>query len=104
MIRKIYWLAFLFLATIGLTLPFHYIPSALMMFPKDNMSFSYTIVTQTDIDGLVKRYNEASLFEKSAIQNEPLFRKLSEKGLISEIKIDSVQSEQAEVLFQWAVA
>ena len=69
------------------TLPFHYVPTALMAFPKDNFTFSYTIITQDDIDQLIKRYNNCgNLFEAQSIRNEPLFRKLTERGLIYDKK------------------
>ena len=72
---------------LGLVLPFHYVPAALMVFPKDNFTFSYTIITQDDINQLLKRYNDCeSVFQQQSIRNEPLFRKLSEKGLIYDKK------------------
>ncbi len=69
---------------LGITLPFHYVPSHLKVFPKNNFTFSHTIVTQEDIDYLVERYNDASFFEKQAIKNEAFFRKLIEEGIIFE--------------------
>ena len=66
------------------TLPFHYVPSALMVFPKDNLTFSNTFIMQGDIDKLVERYNNADFFERNAMNNEPLVRKLKEKGIISD--------------------
>ena len=72
---------------LGLTLPFHYVPNHLMVFPKDNLTFSNTIITQKDIDKLLKRYNDCeTIFQQQSIRNEPLFRKLSEKGIIYDIK------------------
>jgi hypothetical protein len=54
------------------------------MFPKDHFSFSNTFIFQDDIDKLTDRYNNASFFEKQAINQEPLMRKLREKGIIFE--------------------
>lgn len=71
---------------IGATLPFHYILERGMVFPKDHLTFSNTFITQRDIDNLIDRYNNASFFEKQAIRQEPLVRKLMEKGLIEEDK------------------
>ena len=76
----------LIIILLGITLPFHYVPSHLKVFPKNNFTFSHTIVTQDDIDNLVERYNDASFFEKQAIKNEPFFRKLTEEGIIYEKK------------------
>ena len=64
------------------TLPFHYVPSQMTVFPKDHLTFSYTIITQDDIDELIERYNKASFFEKNAMNNESIVRKLKEKGII----------------------
>jgi hypothetical protein len=70
-----------------ITLPFHYVPSSLQVFPKDNLSLSYTIITQEDVDNLLKRYNDCeSGFQQQSIRNEPLFRKLSEHGIIFDKK------------------
>ncbi len=67
-----------------ITLPFHYVPSALTVFPKDNLSLSYTIITPDDLDKLVERYyNCGNGFEQLSIRNEPLFRKLSEREIIN---------------------
>jgi hypothetical protein len=71
---------------IFLTLPFHYVPSRLKVFPKNNLSFNYTIVTENDITKIINMYNNASLFQKQAINNEPLVRKLMEHGIIEEKK------------------
>ena len=56
--------------------------SNIKAFPKDNMSLRNTFIFQDDIDKLIKRYNDASLLEKMSIRQEPLTRKLIEKGLI----------------------
>ncbi len=67
-----------------LILPFHYVPSKMMMFPKNDLTFSYTIITKNDIEMVLDRFDIASNFEKEAINNEPIMRKLMEKGLILE--------------------
>jgi hypothetical protein len=67
---------------IFITLPFHYVPQRFMAFPKDNFTFSNTLILQSDIDNSLKRYNEASIIEKMTIINDPLFKKLKEKELI----------------------
>jgi len=77
-------LIFLFIIGVFIALSFHYIPSRQMFFPKNNLTFSYTIITEEDITRLCKRYNDASIFEKEAMNNEPIIRKLMEQGLIYE--------------------
>lgn len=72
---------------LAITLPFHYVPSALKVFPKDNLSFSYTIITEDDVNSLLKRYNDCeNIFQQQSIRTEPLFRKLSEQGIIYDQK------------------
>jgi hypothetical protein len=67
-------------------LSFHIVPSKLMIFPKDNLSFSNTFITKDDINDLLRRYNRATnIFEQQAIRQEPLMRKLMEKGIIYNI-------------------
>ena len=78
------WLLILLLIFLGVTLPFHYIPSRGMVFPKDNFTFSYTIITEDDITDLINRHNNSSLLERSSIKSEPLHRKLMEHGVIYE--------------------
>ena len=75
-----------------LTLPFHYLPSHLMVFPKDNFTFSNTFIFQSDIDQLIEKYNSNNLIEKMSMMNEPLFKKLKEKGLI--YNIDETKSNK----------
>lgn len=71
------------LLILGITLPFHYFPSRMKVFPKDNLTFSYTIITEEDVDNLSNRYNACeNILQQQSIRTEPLFRKLSEKGLI----------------------
>ena len=65
-------------------LGFHFVPSRSRMFPKDNFTFSYTIITESDIHDLLERHNSANFFEKNVIKQEPLFRKLADKGIIYE--------------------
>jgi len=64
------------------TLPFHYIPSRSRVFPKDHLTFSYTFITEDDIENLIKRYNEGSFFEKLSLQEDALVKKLLENGII----------------------
>jgi len=78
------WIIFIVIV-LGLTLPFHYVPSAMKMFPKDHFTFSHTFITKDDIDDIVKRYNNASnIFEQNAMDNDPFIRILREHGLIIE--------------------
>jgi hypothetical protein len=64
------------------TLPFHYVPSRSRVFPKDHLTFSYTFITEEDIENLIKRYNEGSFFEKLSLQEDALVKKLFENGII----------------------
>lgn len=85
--KTLKWIIIILVIILGLILPFHYVPSQLMVFPKDNLTFSHTIITQEDIDKLLERYNDCeTIFQQQSIRNEPLFRKLSEKGIIYDEK------------------
>jgi len=75
------WIIFI-LIVLGLTLPFHYVPAELRMFPKDHFTFKNTIITESDISELVERYNNANLLEKTAMNNDPYIQTLREHGLI----------------------
>lgn len=81
--NRYYWWIGLLLVFLGLTLPFHYVPSALKMFPKDHFTFKHTIIDQEDVDDVIKRYNNASnIFEQNAMNNDPFIRTLREQGII----------------------
>ena len=87
----------LLFVVVGATLPFHYAPNHGMAFPKENFTFSNTFIFDDDIERLVKRYNEANFFEKGAIVEEPLYKKLKEKGLIFDQ--DMVNQDDLEKLW-----
>lgn len=73
-------------------LSFHVIPSRQTIFPKENLSFSNTLITERDIDDLIKRYNDASWVERLTIAQEPLHRKLIEKGIIVTVETNNYES------------
>jgi hypothetical protein len=50
--------------------------------PKSYFTFSNSIFTQSDVNQLIDKYNNATLFEKLSMQNDPFFKKLMEKELI----------------------
>jgi hypothetical protein len=87
----VFFLSFviIFIIAIGISLSFHFVPSRNKMFPKDNLSLSYTIIDEEDISRMVERYNNASIFQKQAINQEPLTRKLMEFEIIHETKNES---------------
>jgi len=65
-----------------IALGFHIAPEYGMIFPKDRLTFSNTFITSKDVNDVIRRYNNASIFERYAIEQEPLVRKLLEKGMI----------------------
>ena len=82
-------ITFLLLLILGATLPFHYVfshGSLAAVFPKSNLTFSNTIITQEDIDNLVRRYNNAGLLEQAAMEQDPLIKKLKENDFIRDAK------------------
>jgi len=66
------------------TLTFHFIlgNNAFLVIPKKGISFSNTFITTSSIDDLVKRYNNASYFEKLLMQNDPLITTMIENGYV----------------------
>ena len=52
------------------------------IFPKSYFTFSNSIITQSEVNQLIDKYNKATLFERLSMQNDPLFKKLLEKELI----------------------
>jgi hypothetical protein len=94
-------LIFVALVLAGATLPFHYIPDRLIVFPKEQMTFSHTFITQKDIDYIIDRYNNAdNIFEQQSIASEPLIRKLTERGIIRDVNdIEEDYSENEDETF-----
>jgi len=58
---------------------FHIVPSNLLIFPKMFPTFADTFV---DVDGFLKRYNEADLFDKLSIRRSYIYIKLEESRVI----------------------
>lgn len=81
------WILFLIVLII-LILPFHYIPSRVLIYPKGQLTFSYTLVTESDIESIIERAKSASPFEKQEIYQEPVVRMLLEKGIIRKDRLE----------------
>jgi hypothetical protein len=89
------YLGFITLVIIVLlaTLPFHYIfYGSLKVIPKDNFTFSNTIITEDDVSKIISRYNDENFIGKIGMRNEPLVKKLLENGILVNDK-DSKNSE-----------
>jgi uncharacterized protein YqgQ len=65
-----------------LNLGFHFVPSKMMLFPKDHFTFSNTIITDENINSIISRYNNAGVTEKVIMLQDPLINKLFEKQII----------------------
>jgi len=76
------------------TLPFHYIPSRSMVFPKDHLTFTNTFISESDIEDIVNRFNRASFFEKISMMNDPFMKNLKEHDII--VNISNKNSESTE--------
>ncbi|MDP1726948.1 MAG: DUF4352 domain-containing protein [Bacteroidota bacterium] len=70
------------LCIVLLMLPFHFVPSHKMVFPKEHFTFSNTFIFQSDIDNLIERYNNEAFLGKAILASDPLCKKLMEKGII----------------------
>jgi len=67
---------------LAFTLPFHYVPDDMKIFTKEHWTFKNTLILRSDAEELLNRYNNASLYERMQIREEPLFKILSQEGLI----------------------
>ncbi len=87
------WIIFV-LIVLGLTLPFHYVPTALRMFPKDHFTFKHTIITTDDVDDIIKRYNDAkTIFQQNAMNSDPFIMTLREQGILVDIDRKDINNE-----------
>ena len=78
-------LVILLLIASAVLLPFHYIigfDGGIKIFAKENLSLSYTFITNDTVDKLINRHNNASNYERLSIRGEYLFIKLMEEGII----------------------
>ncbi len=88
------WIIFI-LVILGLTLPFHYVPSQLRMFPKEHFTFKNTIITEEDINKIIETYNNASnIFEQNTFNNDPFIKTLREQEiLVTETKHKTISKD-----------
>ncbi len=55
------FIKFASLAIAAFSLTFHVMPDhGYRIFPKERLSFAYTVIASADVDQLIDRYNEAS--------------------------------------------
>jgi len=76
-------LAVAVIVVVALTLPFHYIIApSFTVFPKDNLTFTNTFIFPSDINRMVEQYNHRGLTDVVLSKEDPLTKKLIEKGII----------------------
>ena len=69
--------------TIAFSLTFHVMPDhGYQIFPKERLSFAYTVIASSDVDHLIDRYNDAAGMERMLIQQEYIYQRLEEFGVI----------------------
>ena len=51
--------------------------------PKSHPTFSHTFIDGREVDDLLRRYNNANIFEQALMQNEPFMKLLIDRGFIS---------------------
>ncbi|MGJ1193248.1 hypothetical protein [Sphingobacterium siyangense] len=72
-----------FLAITAFSLSFHVMPDhSYQIFPKERLSFAYTVIASTEVDHMINRYNEATDMERMFIQQDYIYRRLEELGVI----------------------
>lgn len=68
---------------------FHVMPNhSYRIFPKERLSFAYTVITSSDVDQLIDRYNDAAGMERMLIQQEYIYQRLEEFGVIVSKEVD----------------
>jgi len=91
-IKKLVSLLTILIIAFVILLPFHYVIGygdfGIIIFAKENLSFSNTFITGGTVNKLIDRYNNSTLLEKFSIREESLFKKLLAEGIIY-IKNDS---------------
>jgi len=71
------------LVIVAFSLTFHVMPDHnYQIFPKERLSFTYTVIASSDVDHLIDRYNEATGMERILIQQEYIYQRLEELGVI----------------------
>lgn len=71
------------LAVAAFSASFHVMPDhSYRLFPKERLSFAYTVIVSADVDHLINRYNEATGMERMLIQQEYIYQRLAELGVI----------------------
>ncbi|WP_426790688.1 hypothetical protein [Sphingobacterium sp. WOUb80] len=77
------FIKFATLAIAAFSLTFHVMPDHnYRIFPKEQLSFAYTVISSAEVDHLIDRYNEAEGMERMLIQQEYIYRRLEELGII----------------------
>lgn len=71
------------LVIVAFSLTFHVMPDhGYQIFPKERLSFAYTVIASADVDQLIDRYNDAAGMERMLIQQEYIYQRLEELGVI----------------------
>lgn len=71
------------MAIVAFSLSFHVVPDhGYRIFPKERLSFAYTVITSSDVNYLIDRYNEAAGMDRILIRQEYIYQRLSEVGII----------------------
>lgn len=71
------------LAVVAFSASFHVMPDhSYRIFPKERLSFAYTVIASAEVDRLIDRYNEAAGMERTLIRQEYIYQRLDELGII----------------------
>ena len=58
------------------------IDGGIAIYAKSTPTFSYTFIDGREVDAVLKRYNNASIFEKVSMRDEPFVKLLFDKGIL----------------------
>jgi hypothetical protein len=71
-----------------IALAFHFVPSQMKMFPKENLTLSKTILSQDDIEKAIERYNNSmDIFGQRPEVEERFVLTLLEYGIVDSSEI-----------------
>ena len=63
-------------------LAFHIAPGYGKVFMKEKLTLMYTVVTEEDVDLIIKRYNSAHPYERWEMDKEPFVKALRRVGIL----------------------
>ena len=80
--RPFFVFGYAIITLLAFTMPFYYVPDYPTILTKDTWGFKNTLVQKSDVDELIAKYNNASLYERIEMRKESLLKTLQEEKLV----------------------